>query len=65
MKFKKKHFIITAAILFLGIVVACGFHGFRDRGMIPAFAVRGRIQNFSIRNFQSMSCRGWMKRLRI
>ena len=52
MKFEKKHFIITAAILFLGIVTAfglitaCGFHGFRDMGPHPMFCGKGSHPKF-------------------
>ena len=51
MKFKKKHFIITAAILFLGIVAACGFHGFRDMGPHPMFCGKGPHPNFFGKKF--------------
>lgn len=57
MKFKKKHFIITAVILFLGIVTAfglitaCGFHGFRDRGYHPAFCGKGPHPKFFGKRF--------------
>ncbi len=51
MKFKKKHFIITAAILFLGIVAACGFHGFRDLGPHPMFCGKGPHPKFFSKKF--------------
>ena len=51
MKFKKKHFIITAAILFLGIVAACGFHGFRDMGPHPMFCDKGPHSKFFGKKF--------------
>jgi len=50
-KFKKKHFIITGAILFLGIVVACGFHGFGDRGYHTGFCGKGPHPKFIGKNF--------------
>jgi Spy/CpxP family protein refolding chaperone len=57
MKFEKKHFIITAAILFLGIVTAfglitvCGFHGFRDMGPHPMFCGKGSHPKFFGKKF--------------
>ena len=51
MKFKKKHFIITAAILFLGIVAACGVHGFRDMGPHPMFCDKGPHSKFFGKKF--------------
>ena len=51
MKFKKKHFIITAAILFLGIVAACGFHGFRDLGPHPMFCGKRPHSKICGKNF--------------
>ena len=51
MKLGKKHFIITGTILFLGIVVACGFHGFRDRGYHTGFCGKGPHPKFFGKNF--------------
>ena len=51
MKFKKKHFIITIAILFLGIIAACGFHGFRDLGPHPMFCGKGPHSKICGKNF--------------
>jgi len=57
MKFGKKHFIITAAILFLGIVTAfvlitaCGFHGCRDLGPHPMFCGKGPHPKFFGKKF--------------
>ncbi|OEU63617.1 MAG: hypothetical protein BA867_13630 [Desulfobacterales bacterium S5133MH16] len=51
MKFKKKHFIITAAILFLGIVAACGFHGLRDMGPYSLFCGKGPHPKFFGKQF--------------
>ena len=51
MKFGKKHFVITVAILFLGIVVACGFHGYRDMGPHPMFCGKGSHPKFFGKNF--------------
>jgi len=51
MKLKKKHFIITGTILFLGIVVACGVHGFRDRGYHPGFCGKGPHPKFFGKKF--------------
>ena len=57
MKLGKKHFIITTAILFLGIVTAfglitaCGFHGFRDMGPHPMFCGKGPHPKFFGKKF--------------
>ena len=51
MKFGKKHFVITVAILFLGIVVACGFHGYRDMGPHPMFCGKGSHPKFFGKKF--------------
>ncbi|MDY6791003.1 MAG: Spy/CpxP family protein refolding chaperone [Thermodesulfobacteriota bacterium] len=51
MKFKKKHFIITAVILFVGIVSACGIHGFKNCGYHPMFCGKGPHPKFFGKNF--------------
>ena len=51
MKFTKKRFIITAVILFVGIVAACGFHGFRERGFHPGFSGKGPHPKFFSKKF--------------